>query len=136
MREGERHDLFDDEFFSKSQDFKLSTSGLSAGDRFFGTGFGAPDPDGYGINCGYRSDMIQMAQSLPLNICKLTLPHNTTNSADLAGADMIKFGIESKWSSKEASTHNFRTEIIKAMRDMRKMCEDGRSQSTTVSSKL
>lgn len=54
LRDGETHDLFNDPLFAKSQTFKLSTSGLSAGDRFFGTGFGAPDPDGYGINCKLR----------------------------------------------------------------------------------
>ncbi|KAM0788172.1 hypothetical protein ACM66B_001333 [Microbotryomycetes sp. NB124-2] len=50
MRPGERHELFEDELFQKSQDWILSTSGLSAGDRFFGTGFGTVWPQGYGIN--------------------------------------------------------------------------------------
>jgi len=39
MREGEKSPLLDDEFFSKSAEWKLSTSGLSAGTRFFGTGY-------------------------------------------------------------------------------------------------
>jgi carnitine O-acetyltransferase len=51
LRDGEKHELFDDELFSKSQEWVLSTSGLSAGDRFFGTGFGTIWPEGYGINC-------------------------------------------------------------------------------------
>lgn len=51
LREDETHELFEDPLFAESQTFKLSTSGLSAGDRFFGTGFGAPEKDGYGINC-------------------------------------------------------------------------------------
>jgi carnitine O-acetyltransferase len=55
LREGESHDLLEDPLYAKSQDYKLSTSGLSSGDRFFGTGFGAPDPDGYGINCQYEA---------------------------------------------------------------------------------
>ncbi|GAA5848239.1 hypothetical protein JCM5353_009021 [Sporobolomyces roseus] len=46
----ESHALFDDELFGKSQEWVLSTSGLSAGDRFYGTGFGAVYPNGYGIN--------------------------------------------------------------------------------------
>lgn len=46
--------------------------------------------------------------------------------SDLAGAKVIKFGIESKWSSKETSTHRFRLAIIDAMRDMRRICEEGR----------
>ncbi|KAI0359864.1 acyltransferase ChoActase/COT/CPT [Trametes cingulata] len=47
---GERHALFEDELFSRSQTWKLSTSGLSAGYQFRGTGFGASYEDGYGIN--------------------------------------------------------------------------------------
>jgi carnitine O-acetyltransferase len=50
-RPTESHPLLEDEMFQESQRWKLSTSGLSAGDRFFGTGFGATEPDGYGINC-------------------------------------------------------------------------------------
>nr|XP_018260190.1 carnitine acetyltransferase [Kwoniella dejecticola CBS 10117]OBR82348.1 carnitine acetyltransferase [Kwoniella dejecticola CBS 10117] len=50
LRAGESHPLFDDEMYSKSQEWKLSTSGLSAGGKFMGTGFGAAWPDGYGIN--------------------------------------------------------------------------------------
>ncbi|GAA97179.1 hypothetical protein E5Q_03855 [Mixia osmundae IAM 14324] len=50
LQPGESHPLFEDELFSLSQEWKLSTSGLSAGDRFFGTGFGTVWPDGYGIN--------------------------------------------------------------------------------------
>ncbi|PWN90766.1 acyltransferase ChoActase/COT/CPT [Acaromyces ingoldii] len=42
--------LFNDPLLAQSQTWKLSTSGLSAGDRFAGTGFGAGYPDGYGIN--------------------------------------------------------------------------------------
>lgn len=51
MREGESHPLLDDPLFQKSQDWILSTSGLSAGDRFYGTGFGTVWPNGYGTNC-------------------------------------------------------------------------------------
>jgi hypothetical protein len=51
LQPGERHELFEDELFTRSQTWKLSTSALSAGDQFRGTGFGAPWLDGYGINC-------------------------------------------------------------------------------------
>ncbi|WVQ84423.1 hypothetical protein IAT38_006575 [Cryptococcus sp. DSM 104549] len=50
LRAGETHPLFEDEMYAKSQEWKLSTSGLSAGGKFMGTGFGAAWPDGYGIN--------------------------------------------------------------------------------------
>ena len=49
--DGEAAELFSDELFQRSQTWKLSTSGLSAGYQFRGTGFGTVYPDGYGINC-------------------------------------------------------------------------------------
>ena len=52
--DGETAELFSDELFQRSQTLKLSTSGLSAGHQFRGTGFGSPYPDGYGINCKHR----------------------------------------------------------------------------------
>lgn len=51
LKAGESHPLLEEPLIAESQTWKLSTSGLSAGDRFYGTGFGATDPDGYGINC-------------------------------------------------------------------------------------
>jgi len=51
QEDGETADLFSDELFQRSQTWKLSTSGLSAGYQFRGTGFGAAYSDGYGINC-------------------------------------------------------------------------------------
>lgn len=42
--------IFTDPAFSESQNWRLSTSGLHAGIRLMGTGFGAIVPDGYGIN--------------------------------------------------------------------------------------
>ncbi|KAG2060758.1 hypothetical protein BDR06DRAFT_947227 [Suillus hirtellus] len=44
------HPLFADPLFSRSQEWKLSTSGLTASDQFRGTGFGAGWEDGYGID--------------------------------------------------------------------------------------
>ncbi|KAI0635930.1 acyltransferase ChoActase/COT/CPT [Trametes polyzona] len=56
---GERHPLFEDELFARSQTWKLSTSGLSAGYQFRGTGFGASYEDGYGINYMPAPDLIR-----------------------------------------------------------------------------
>ncbi|KAG8213301.1 Choline/Carnitine o-acyltransferase-domain-containing protein [Butyriboletus roseoflavus] len=42
--------LFEDAIFKKSQEWRLSTSGLSEGWWFRGTGFGSPYEDGYGVN--------------------------------------------------------------------------------------
>lgn len=39
MKEGECSPLFEDELYGLSQEWLLSTSGLSAGDRFIGTGY-------------------------------------------------------------------------------------------------
>lgn len=74
LRSGERAPLLDDEVFARSAEWKLSTSGLSAGHLFRGTGcvvsiaysassltfsrFGAAYEDGYGINCmSHSSDV-------------------------------------------------------------------------------
>ncbi|GBE88380.1 hypothetical protein SCP_1301950 [Sparassis crispa] len=51
LLDGESHALLEDDLFVRSQTWKLSTSGLSTGHQFRGTGFGAPYNDGYGINC-------------------------------------------------------------------------------------
>lgn len=85
-------DLFTDPLFAESQTWKLSTSGLSAGDRFAGTGFGSGYEDGYGINY-------------------------------LAGANLLKFGIESKHSGKATSTTEFAKQVVEALRLMREVCE-------------
>ncbi|KAJ3782121.1 acyltransferase ChoActase/COT/CPT [Lentinula aff. detonsa] len=51
LRPGEQSELLiDDVLFGKSQEWRLSTSGLSAGHHFRGTGFGAGYENGYGIN--------------------------------------------------------------------------------------
>ncbi|KAF8206302.1 acyltransferase ChoActase/COT/CPT [Mycena galopus ATCC 62051] len=56
---GEQSAFLDDELFQRSQTWKLSTSGLSAGNLFKGTGFGAMYEDGYGINYLVAADMIK-----------------------------------------------------------------------------
>ncbi|WRT69787.1 uncharacterized protein IL334_006778 [Kwoniella shivajii] len=92
LRKGETHPLFEDEMYAKSQEWKLSTSGLSAGGKFMGTGFGAAWADGYGINY-------------------------------LAGPNLVKFGIESKFSCDKTSTQRFKHNIVQSLRDMRRVCE-------------
>ncbi|KAF8071839.1 acyltransferase ChoActase/COT/CPT [Lyophyllum atratum] len=89
--EGEEAALFEDELFEQSQQWKLSTSGLSAGHLFRGTGFGAAYDDGYGINY-------------------------------LAAPSMIKFGVESKFSSPLTSTERFKQTIVETLYEMRVLC--------------
>ncbi|KAF8150795.1 acyltransferase ChoActase/COT/CPT [Crassisporium funariophilum] len=89
---GESALLFEDELFERSSTWKLSTSGLSAGLLFKGTGFGAGYEDGYGINY-------------------------------LAAPEIIKFGIESKFSSALTSTEKFKEALVGAMEEMHTMCE-------------
>lgn len=48
--DGEVPKLFADPLLGESSAWKLSTSGLSAGDKFVGTGFGCGYPDGFGVN--------------------------------------------------------------------------------------
>lgn len=90
LQPGEDHELFQDELFMRSQTWKLSTSGLSAGHQFRGTGFGSPYSDGYGINY-------------------------------LAGPEIIKFGIESKFSCSLTSTEEYKYAIIAALHDMKNL---------------
>ncbi|KAH7913563.1 acyltransferase ChoActase/COT/CPT [Hygrophoropsis aurantiaca] len=89
-----RCDLFNDELFQRSQTWRLSTSGLSAGHQFRGTGFGSPYEDGYGINY-------------------------------LIGPEMIKFCIESKYSSPLTSTEVFKNLIFDALQDIKAVCTAG-----------
>lgn len=80
-QDGEHSALFDDELFDRSQWWKLSTSGLSAGHLFRGTGyvfvspdiqhyqfllfrFGAVYNDGYGINCKFWIIVIELFLTL------------------------------------------------------------------------
>jgi hypothetical protein len=60
------HPLFTDPLFARSQEWKLSTSALSAGYHFRGTGFGAVFPDGYGINCEFKL-------SLSESLCRISV---------------------------------------------------------------
>ncbi|UZJ54007.1 hypothetical protein CBS101457_003327 [Exobasidium rhododendri] len=91
--------LLGDELLGESQSWKLSTSGLSAGDKLAGTGFGSGFLDGYGINY-------------------------------LAGANLLKFGIESKHpppeGQGESGTHPTNTlakAIVESLQYLREVCE-------------
>lgn len=54
---------------------------------------------------------------------------------DLPGANILKFGIESKRSSPSTSTHAFKRAIVEALHDLRLICEEGMAESSyTVSS--
>ncbi|OCH94373.1 acyltransferase ChoActase/COT/CPT [Obba rivulosa] len=90
----EHHLLLDDELCLHSQTWKLSTSGLSAGPLFRGTGFGSSYPDGYGINY-------------------------------LAGPEVIRFGIESKYSCQITSTSRFEQAIRDSLHNMWHICMQG-----------
>ncbi|KAF9159671.1 hypothetical protein DFQ26_006299 [Actinomortierella ambigua] len=92
LQPGESHPLFQQEIFGKSSAYLLSTSGLFAGDDFFGTGFGAMYPNGYGINY-------------------------------LSGAQVLKFGTESKFSALNTSTKAFGDILRQSLREMRVVIE-------------
>ncbi len=50
LQPGEHHELFTHPIVKESTNFRLSTSGLSSGEHYNGTGFGAVAADGYGTN--------------------------------------------------------------------------------------
>ncbi|PFH52930.1 hypothetical protein AMATHDRAFT_73762 [Amanita thiersii Skay4041] len=85
---GESTSLFDDELYQDSSRWTLSTSGLSAGHLFKGTGFGTVFEDGYGINY-------------------------------LAASELIKFGVESKFSCPMTSTNIFKEAIVNSLLEMK-----------------
>lgn len=115
--------LFDDELFERSSRWKLSTSGLSAGLFFKGTGFGTVFRDGYGINCEW--DCYLFVLSIVV-----------TDALDLAAPDMIKFGIESKFSSTHTSTKQFKVLIASALEDMQAMCQIAIADNTIQNSHM
>lgn len=82
---GENVALFEDNLFEKSQQWKLSTSGLSAGHLFNGTGFGATYPDGYGINYLAAPDMIKFGIE-----SKHSCPATSTEGLRLAIIDALR----------------------------------------------
>ena len=119
---GESSTLFEDDLFERSSRWKLSTSGLSAGLLFKGTGFGAVYEDGYGINCMF---------------CQLTdYSFFLTFFKDFASPDMVKFGIESKFSSPLTSTEKFKEAITEAMDEMYVMCEDAQKEGGGLHSEI
>ncbi|KAH9903022.1 acyltransferase ChoActase/COT/CPT [Cubamyces lactineus] len=82
---GERHALFEDELFTRSQTWKLSTSGLSAGYQFRGTGFGTTYDDGYGINYMPAPDKIRFGIE-----SKHSCPQTSTQVFKQAIADALE----------------------------------------------
>ncbi|TFK21193.1 acyltransferase ChoActase/COT/CPT [Coprinopsis marcescibilis] len=102
---GESAALFEDELFSRSTQWKLSTSGLSAGHLFKGTGFGASYADGYGINY-------------------------------LAAPNIIKFGIESKFTSPVTSTETFKSAVVESLREIQLISISACIDSNPISSHL
>ena len=108
MQPGERHELFEDDLFMQSQTWKLSTSGLSAGDQWRGTGFGSPEHDGYGVNC-------------ELHLVSMTAL-SLMSYLDTAGSEVIKFGVESKHSCPNTSTSIFKEALSSALLEMQLLC--------------
>lgn len=50
---------------------------------------------------------------------------------DLAAPEMVKFGIESKFSSSATSTHYFKEAISTAMDEMQSMCQRAINEELT-----
>ncbi|TFK50011.1 carnitine acetyltransferase [Heliocybe sulcata] len=78
------HPLFRDPLYKLSTEWKLSTSGLSAGHLFRGTGFGTPYPDGYGINYLAAPDIIKFGIE-----SKHSCPQTSTADFKAALADAL-----------------------------------------------
>ena len=72
-----------------------------------------------------------------INYCPDTLlTDQWVFSADLAAPDMVKFGIESKFSSPLTSTEKFKEAITEAMEEMYIMCEDAQREGDGLHSQV
>lgn len=91
---GESAALFEDELFERSQRWKLSTSGLSAGHLFKGTGFGTGYADGYGINYLAAPNMIKFGIESKF--------HNPTTSTEQFKSAVLESLLEMKLLTLEA----------------------------------
>ena len=122
MKEEESSPLFEDELYGLSQEWLLSTSGLSAGDRFIGTGYAilfalyATTDDSIALEARIWMDMGSIV-SLLVNSSGILMI-----SKDLAGSNILKFGIESKRSSRLTSTDRFKQHLTGALLEMRDLC--------------
>ena len=122
---GESAALFEDELYERSARWKLSTSGLSAGHLFKGTGFGTVYEDGYGINCESFNAVVASGSQ-----CSCAV------ETDLAAPEMIKFGIESKFSSPSTSTEQFKQAVVESLMEMKLLCLESEDVENRVSSRL
>ena len=122
MKEEELSPLFEDELYGLSQEWLLSTSGLSAGDRFIGTGYAvllsvwATTDNSVALEVRIWMDTGSIV-SLPVNSSAILMMF-----IDLAGANILKFGIESKRSSRLTSTDRFKQYLTGALLEMRDVC--------------
>jgi carnitine O-acetyltransferase len=80
--------------------------------------FGTPYHDGYGINCETLSLYLRLRYNVANRLSSII-------NADLSGRDLIKFGIESKFTCTETSTALFQRVIVGALREMRELCSPG-----------
>ncbi|KAJ3089589.1 hypothetical protein HK102_005995 [Quaeritorhiza haematococci] len=89
MNEEERHlpSIFTDVGFQKSADFRLSTSNMSPGTRFYG-GFGPVAFNGYGVNYAIDKDALKFSISWK-QTCKETNGYDFRSTLERTLADMM-----------------------------------------------
>ena len=121
------HPLFEDDLFSESQAWKLSTSGLSAGHQFRGTGYVAYATSGHChadiMHIGLEHNISMAMESTVSDLH--TLMHAMCTycaTLDMPAPTRLRFGIESKYSSPRTSTQLFMSAITHALQDMRTLC--------------
>ncbi|KAJ3300310.1 hypothetical protein HK104_002129 [Borealophlyctis nickersoniae] len=89
MREGESAEIFTDPAYAKSSRWQLSTSGLFPGLRLLGTGFGAVDPEGYGMNYMIGPKMIKVGIESKKS-CAATSTQAFKNTLEQSLKDMMQ----------------------------------------------
>lgn len=86
-----------------------------------------------------RTILLSLSFFYPVvHFCRYLTPRLTPllRLADLAGNQVIKFGIESKRSCPETSTEVFRNNLVEALREMRDICERGQPAGEEGKAKL
>lgn len=129
MKEDESSPVFTDPVFWKSQEWLLSTSGLSAGERFVGTGYVSICSFLFGLKWIFFA--LGLEQGLKMDTALTVSAQSWVASyrarfnrpvVDMAGPDRLRFGIESKKPCPTTSTAGFKGLLRTSLLDMQALC--------------
>jgi hypothetical protein len=130
MKDGEAAQLFQEPLFTRSETWKLSTSGLFRGERFLATG-SVPLWSYHTHKTTLTPWMPALARhigtAMAFNVSRAylsTTPHTKLDYADILNPEVMKFGVESKRSCPTTSTERYKEALAESLREMRVLCEE------------